>query len=539
MSWSAPANTGPPIDDYDVEYRRPGAAGWSAWEHGDAATSATVTGLEADTDYEARVRASNAEGAGPWSAAGRGRTEFEGSAPVAEAGADREADPGERVTLDGSGSSDADGDPLTFAWTQTGGEPVTLEGADTAAPSFVAPQAAGGLTFSLVVNDGSADSEADEVTVTVRDLAPSFGDAGIPTRRYRLGRTIEPWTLPAASGGNGELTYSLAPLPDGLRFDASSRRLSGTPAAEGRFTLTYAAEDADGDRATLEFAVRVFSNRPPRADAGEDAEADPGERVTLDGSGSSDPDGDPLTWEWLQTGGEVVTLEEPLAARPAFTAPQQPGTLTFSLTVKDGELTSEPDDVSVRVRDLAPSFGGATIDRPSLVQGETIAPQVLPEATGGNGALTYSLTSVPAGLAGLAFDPASRTLSGTPAVPGPHAFTYRVEDADANRGDGDAALIIFRLTVERPTAARREVLKPTLAAVGTATLNSAVDTIGSRFNGAGAQGSQLTLGGMRLAGGMGRARPGLGGGMMPGGGMIAWRRHVVRRRHVAWRRHVS
>ena len=519
VSWSAPANTGPPIDDYDVEYRRAGGDAWSVWEHGDATTSATVTGLDPDTDYEARVRAGNAEGAGPWSAAGRGRTEVQGNAPVAAAGADRDADPGERVTLDGSGSSDPDGDPLTFAWTQTAGAPVTLEGADTARPAFTAPQAAGVLIFSLRVNDGYTDSEADEVTVTIRDLAPSFGDAGIATRRYMLGRRIEPWTLPAASGGNGELAYSLMPVPAGLSFDDSSHRLSGTPAAEGRFTLTYAAADEDGDRATLEFVVRVFSNRPPRADAGEDAEADPGERVTLDGTGSSDPDGDPLTWEWLQTAGEVVTLEEPLTARAAFTAPQQPGTLSFSLTVKDGEFTSEPDGVSVRVRDLAPTFGDAPIDRPSLVQGEAITPQVLPEASGGNGALTYSLTSTPAGLAGLVFDPASRTLSGTPATLGPHTFTYRVEDADANRGDGDAALILFRLTVERPTAARREVLKPTLAAVGTATLNSAVDTIGSRFNGAGGQGSQLTLGGLRLAGGMGPARPDIGGGMLPGGGL--------------------
>ncbi|MYD20922.1 MAG: hypothetical protein F4X04_01655, partial [Holophagales bacterium] len=87
--------------------------------------------------------------------------------PTAEAGEDLEADPGERVELDGSGSSDPNGDELTFRWTQTGGEEVTLDGADTERPSFIAPDAPGALNFSLVVNDGNTDSEPDEVTVSV------------------------------------------------------------------------------------------------------------------------------------------------------------------------------------------------------------------------------------------------------------------------------------------------------------------------------------------------------------------------------------
>ncbi|MDE2691322.1 MAG: cadherin domain-containing protein [Acidobacteriota bacterium] len=443
------------------------------------------------------------------------------SMPVADAGEDLEVDPGALVELDGTGSSDPDGDELTFRWTQTGGDDVTLEGADTARPSFTVPQAAVALTFSLVVNDGTADSEPDEVTVLVRDLMPSFGDAEIGTKRFLANQPARPRVLPAASGGNGALTYTLEPLPAGLEFDDSSRRLHGTPTAAGRFTVTYSATDIDGDVASLEFLIRVFDNRPPTADAGEDLETDPGERVELDGTGSSDPDGDELSYAWLQTEGETVTLEQPLSARPAFTAPVQPGMLTFSLTVKDGMATSEPDEVAVRVRDLAPTFGGATVQALTLVQGRAIDPVELPEATGGNGALTYSLTSSPMGLAGLDFDLPTRTLSGTPTATGAWTFTYRVEDADNHRGDSDAALMIFRVTSAPPTAERRAVLEQTLASVGRTALNSAVDAIGARFSSTGTPRSNVTIAGRQLTGGgpgiAGRQGGGLGGYGGPGG----------------------
>ncbi|MXX62555.1 MAG: hypothetical protein F4112_08760 [Holophagales bacterium] len=362
------------------------------------------------------------------------------------------------------------------------------------------------------MNDGNTDSEPDEVTVSVRDLVPSFGDAEVSTKRFLANQPARPRVLPAASGGNGALTYTLEPLPAGLRFEDTSRRIVGTPTVAGRFTVTYSATDLDGDAASLEFAIRVFDNRPPTADAGEDVETDPGERVELDGSGSSDPDGDALTYAWLQAGGETITLEQPLSAHPAFTAPEQPGTLTFSLTVKDGALTSAPDEVAVRVRDLAPSFVGAPAEALALVQGRAIDPVVMPEATGGNGALTYSLTSSPMGLAGLVFDATTRTLSGTPTVTGAYTFTYRVEDADAHRGDGDAALMIFRVTSSPPTAERRAVLEHTLASVGRSALTSAVDAIGARFASAVPPRSNITIAGQQLAGG----GPGIAG--RPGGG---------------------
>ena len=129
--------------------------------------------------------------------------------PVANAGADRGVLPGEQVTLDGSDSSDVEGDTLTFSWVQTHGISVSLSGANTATPSFTAPQPSGGLTFELTVSDGT-NSDSDSVTITVRDTAPSFGGAVISDLTLTANDEMEPLVLPEATGGNGKLEYSLS-----------------------------------------------------------------------------------------------------------------------------------------------------------------------------------------------------------------------------------------------------------------------------------------------------------------------------------------
>lgn len=91
--------------------------------------------------------------------------------PVANAGTDQTVSVNAIVQLNGAGSSDADGNTLTFTWTQTAGTAVTLTNGDTAAPTFIAPAAATSLTFQLSVSDGT-DTATDTVTITVQETAP-------------------------------------------------------------------------------------------------------------------------------------------------------------------------------------------------------------------------------------------------------------------------------------------------------------------------------------------------------------------------------
>ncbi len=104
--------------------------------------------------------------------------------PNADAGDDQTVASAAAVTLDGSHSSDAQGLPLTYAWTQTAGTAVSLVGADTARPTFTAPAVTEitMLELQLSVSDGAA-ADTDTVTVLVQPAGappsnPGGGDGG-------------------------------------------------------------------------------------------------------------------------------------------------------------------------------------------------------------------------------------------------------------------------------------------------------------------------------------------------------------------------
>lgn len=92
-------------------------------------------------------------------------------APVANAGVDQTRSLSSTVTLNGSGSTDDNGDALTYGWQQTGGSPiVTLSNPTAHSPTFTAPAAATVVTFTLTVTDTSSLTSTDAVVVTGRQL---------------------------------------------------------------------------------------------------------------------------------------------------------------------------------------------------------------------------------------------------------------------------------------------------------------------------------------------------------------------------------
>jgi len=98
-------------------------------------------------------------------------------------------------------------------------------------------------------------------------------------------------------------------------------------------------------------------NQPPAANAGPDQNVNQGVSVTLDGTGSTDPDGGLLAYYWLQTGGTPVTLDNPNSAQPRFLADTggSSSSLIFRLTVTDPGGLSASDQCSVMVNGAAAS----------------------------------------------------------------------------------------------------------------------------------------------------------------------------------------
>ncbi len=284
-------------------------------------------------------------------------------APVANAGPDQTVDEGLSVTLDGRGSSDPDGNTLTYAWVQTAGLPATLTGASTAQPTVIAPNVTANVTlfFTLTVSDGQLSS-TDTVAVSVLNVAQNRA----PVANAGPDQTVNEGTAVALNGSGSD--------PDGDTVTYEWAQVSGTPVtltgantAQPTFTapgvtadtvLTFMLTVSDGPLRgtdTVDITVRdAAQNRAPVANAGPDQAVDEGSAVTLDGSGSSDPDNNTLTYSWSQTGGTpTVTLTRANTAQPTFTAPNVTANtvLTFTLTVSDG-LLSHTDTVAITVRDV-------------------------------------------------------------------------------------------------------------------------------------------------------------------------------------------
>ncbi|MCY4625089.1 MAG: putative Ig domain-containing protein, partial [Chloroflexi bacterium] len=115
--------------------------------------------------------------------------------------------------------------------------------------------------------------------------------------------------------------------------------------------------------------------------------------------------------------------------------------------------TPQPKTDPSSQADLTPSFSVA-INALSFQEGEDAGETALPEADGGDGDLTYSLS--PDLPEGLAFAAGTRTLSGTPSEAGEYAMTYTAADAD-----GDEAAFTFTITVDAaPKTAKQSLTSP-------------------------------------------------------------------------------
>ena len=376
------------------------------------------------------------------------------AAPTADAGPDQPGvAQGATVTLNGSGSSDPDGDPLTYAWTLTSvptGSAAVLSDATAAGPTFDADRA-GSYVAQLVVNDGTADSAPDTVTITVANAAPPTADAGPDQPGVAQGATV---TLDGSGSSDPDgdpLTYAwtLTSVPTGSAAVLSDTTVVG-PTFGTDLVGTYVAElvvnDGTDDSAPDTVTITV-DNAAPTSDAGPDQTGvAQGATVTLDGSGSSDPGGDPLTYAWTLTSvptGSTAVLSDATVVGPTFDA-DLVGTYVAELVVNDGTADSAPDTVTITVGNSAPT-ADAGPDQSGVAQGATVTLDGSGSSDPGGDPLTYAwtLTSVPTGSTAVLSD---ATVVG-PTFDADLAGSY-VAELVVNDGTDDSAPDTVTVTVD-------------------------------------------------------------------------------------------
>ena len=311
--------------------------------------------------------------------------------PVADAGPDQSVPVGALVQLDGSASSDPEGSGLTYRWilnTRPAGSAAVLSATDVVAPTFVA-DAPGSYVAQLVVNDGLVNSASDIVRIQTENRAP-IADAGPDQADVPLNAAVALDGSRSSDPDGTVLSYAWTFVlrPSGssaVILNPSEARASFTPDRSGRYRLNLTV--SDGFTASSDLVDITTVNVPPVANAGSDQTVNEGTLVTLSGEGSTDPDGNPLSYAWSiasRPTGSTAELVGPTASRPTF-MPDRAGTYVFALIVNDGVVDSAEDRVSVTV--LSSAIVMSLVDTPLVgVNRQATMRVTLPWAAGAGGA---------------------------------------------------------------------------------------------------------------------------------------------------------
>ncbi|SMG35594.1 REJ domain-containing protein [Marivirga sericea] len=288
-------------------------------------------------------------------------------------GEDIEVIVGNEVMLDGSGSSDPDNDDLSFSWTfeSTPSESsVAISNDDQDMASFT-PDVVGDYVVLLTVTDSKTGPVTDQVTITATNEVPT-AVAGEDLEVF----VDDEQTLDATTSSDPdghELTYSwtITNAPDASTAtitNADQATATFTPDEQGDFLITLSVTDGYSDPVTDEILISAtYPGAPPAADAGENKCSIPGRIVLPDGSASSDPDGDAITYSWSVAEGpsnanSSITAET--SASPEFTT-DEAGQYFLALEVSDGIWDPVYDTVELNI--FIPTVINATITEETTI----------------------------------------------------------------------------------------------------------------------------------------------------------------------------
>jgi uncharacterized repeat protein (TIGR01451 family) len=317
--------------------------------------------------------------------------------PIANAGPDQTVPVGSTAQLDGSGSSDPEHSSLTYHWilnTRPSGSQATLSNPNIVNPVFVADRP-GTYIAQLVVNDGLVNSASDIVAIHTANRAP-IANAGTDITNVALTAEVSLNGTASADPDGDALTYSWAFVQ---RPSGSVASLVGAGTATPSFTIDRAGRYTvrltvnDGQLPGTDDVDVITVNVAPVANAGPDQTVHERDLVHLNGSQSSDENGNDLSYRWSfisRPQGSLAQLSNASIVAPTFTA-DRAGVYTLQLIVNDTIVDGAPDTVAIT--SLSTDITLALVDTPLVGVGTHPALRVLMPFEAPTGGVVVSLAS--------------------------------------------------------------------------------------------------------------------------------------------------
>ncbi len=281
--------------------------------------------------------------------------------PVAWAGSEIsiQVNEGDTVRVPGTSSYDPDGDSLSFHWTVQPGWGIVLVDSTQPEVKFKAPMVDNDTVVKIVlrVDDGILFSVPDTATVIVKNVnrRPVAWAGSEISIQVNEGDTVR---VPGTSsydpdGDSLSFHWTVQPGWGIVLVDSTQPEVKfKAPMVDNDTVVKIVLRVDDGILFSVPDTATVIVknvNTVPVADAGKDFNVLSGKPGQLNGSNSYDPDDESLSYTWTAPAG--IQLDDAHIVSPVFTAPHVTSELSifFTLTVSDGQLTSEVDTVRVTI----------------------------------------------------------------------------------------------------------------------------------------------------------------------------------------------